>query len=94
MLTLFDYLRQRAFDAVMDGTHDALEYLDGQQGTTKSDPSRYSQAGDGPPVIDRQPGSSDGSQPDGSREDDAQSKKVLPPPRRRGRPRKNQSPVK
>jgi len=91
VLTLFDYLRQRAFDAVMDGTHDALEYLDGQQGTTKSDPSRFSQPGDRHPVIDRQPGSSDGSQSGGSQDSDVQSKKVLPPPRRRGRPRKNQS---
>ncbi len=91
MLTLFDYLRQRAFEAVMDGTHDALEYLDGQQGTTKSDPSRFSHAGNDLPLIDRQSESNDGLQSDHSHDKDGRSRNILPPPRRRGRPRKDQS---
>ena len=31
MLTLFEYLRRRAFEAVIDGTQDAVEFLESQK---------------------------------------------------------------
>ena len=90
VLTLFEYLRRRAFEAVIDGTQDALEFLESQKNFDQSDPEKNTiehrsgtafVAGPDPPSqrgsIRKRPATKD-DQP-------------LPPPRRRGRPRKNEA---
>ena len=89
MLTLFEYLRRRAFEAVIDGTQDALEFLESQKNFDQSEDAKNA-------IAHR---SANPSLQDSSRQtNEAQSAKggaavddqPLPPPRRRGRPRKNE----
>jgi len=79
VLTLFDYLRQRAFNAIIDGTQDALEHLENQEaaeGSTKNNGTSPTR----PPSIESR---------EAKKDEDNETDAALLPPRRRGRPRKN-----
>ena len=93
MLTLFEYLRQRAFEAVIDGTQDALEFLESQKNFDQSEAAEN--------TLNRRRAAV-ASQIDGPRKphaasaagdsrsiNNAKGGEKLPAPRRRGRPRKN-----
>ncbi|WP_146528324.1 hypothetical protein [Novipirellula artificiosorum] len=88
VLTLFDYLRQRAFDAVIDGTQDALEFLDDQQSGGRSDTASSHRSGARPAMITNYSEQGHSAEP---KTGDDNSSEVNQPPRRRGRPRKNPS---
>lgn len=88
MLGFFDYLRQRACDSILSGVEDALESLEKN--------SNGSQLGESPHKSVRAAlagNSNDTAHPDQGEEQrlGAGEEKApqLPPPRRRGRPRKN-----
>lgn len=97
MLTFFEYLRQRAFEAVLNGAHEALELLECRASFDKNPTSRTSasksigqeapldhdRANDGQ-RSDEDP-SMAGARPQG------EGGKPLPAPRLRGRPTKNAS---
>jgi hypothetical protein len=88
VLTIFEYLRKRARESVMAGVQDAVEYLDGKSTDVASTASpektatTISTATPEPQPFDAQkylaiPGPTNGA-----------TTPALPPPRRRGRPRK------
>lgn len=94
MLTLFDYLRQRAFESVIDGTQDALEYLENQKGFDQRRTAEDL-------LARRRPGLGSQEKHSGAKKENSggaanhekngdQSDEQMPPPRRRGRPRKNE----
>ncbi len=88
MLTLFEYLRRRAFEAVIDGTQDALEFLESQKNFDQSETAKNALAhrSETPSLQDTSRASRDGRPGEAGSTDD----QPLPPPRRRGRPRKNE----
>ena len=92
MLTFFDYLRQRAFEAVVAGVNDAFEYLDSHKSfdsarLPKPQKSGSSKPTEGEPANESPAsGSHRSSQSDGITK--SASDKPLPP-RKRGRPRKS-----
>ena len=84
MLTFFDYLRQRAFESVLSGTQDALEFLEKQKALDepkKALPHLAQTLNDG-----RGPSSTAHAtrQPDGA--STTNGDEPLPAPRDRGRP--------
>lgn len=93
MLTLFDYLRQRAFESILLGAQEALEVLERQGNFEGRPPSIVS-----PPSPSGQPASE--PQPDGQDHHDANdtspselvasdsAEEKLPPPRLRRARRK------
>lgn len=93
MLTLFDYLRQRAFEAVIDGTQDAVEFLEKQQRFDQSELTENSRGQTRQATLgdQRAVDGSDAADRTGAKETKSgkQQDETLPAPRRRGRPRKN-----
>ena len=88
MLTLFEYLRRRAFEAVIDGTQDALEFLESQKNFDQSEAAKNALAHrSGNPSLQD---SSQQTNEAHSAKSGAVDDQPLPPPRRRGRPRKNE----
>lgn len=95
MLTIFEYLRKRAQDSVLAGVQDAVEFLDGKSVLAGNKPEPAARA------IPAQPATNVSSEHPGAAPFDAQkylagpgpakdaADETLPPPRRRGRPRKN-----
>ena len=89
MLTLFEYLRRRAFEAVIDGTQDAVEFLESQKSFDQNEAAKNAIAHRSATASlqdSTRPGSEVQSGKAGTTDD-----QPLPPPRRRGRPRKNES---
>lgn len=86
MLTFFEYLRQRAFESVLAGAHEALDLLERQQ--TLAEPTKLShRGGDSPtPGSPNQPRKREGKptlpqlEDSGNPADD----QPLPAPRNRG----------
>lgn len=84
MLTFFEYLRQRAYRSILAGAEDALEELEGNSpdDERKSADRLLEKFRDGaernPPIF----GAASEDSPEG------EEKTTLPPPRKRGRPRK------
>lgn len=90
VLTFFEYLKQRAYEAILDGAHEAIEFLEAnkdhsasksEETLSKSLEAKGSQL------------TTQGSLPDakkaGQQHPQVESESTLPPPRRRGRPRKD-----
>ena len=90
MLTIFEYLRQRAFDAVLTGAQEALDFLESQETwnepRAKSNSSRQSL--NFQPGKQAKPDHTDSTAKDSETSD---SDDVLRPPRRRGRPQEKVS---
>lgn len=80
MLTFFDYLRQRAFESIMAGAHEALELLE-QKGSVDEAKANTARS---PPVGRAETAPMDHASGNGLLEKDHDP---LPAPRRRGRPR-------
>ena len=90
MLTLFEYLRRRAFEAVIDGTQDALEFLESQKNFDQSEAAKNALAHrSGNPSL--QDSSRQTDEAHSAKGGAAADDQPLPPPRRRGRPRKNET---
>ena len=89
MLTLFEYLRRRAFEAVIDGTQDAVEFLESQKSFDQNEAAKNALAhrSKTPSLQDSTRSGSEGPSEGKAGGTDNQP---LPPPRRRGRPRKNE----
>ena len=84
MLTFFDYLRQRAYESVLAGAQEALEFLESQKNRRepKSEPKLPAprlESGAEPPANQVENSPAQKNVPED--EDD-----LLPPPRRRGKP--------
>jgi hypothetical protein len=96
VLTLFEYLRRRAFDAVIDGTQDALEFLESPKSLDQTEAAEDALARRRPGLGSQQNSSgeetADSDAGDGDKKGRSQPSEHLPPPRRRGRPRKNEQP--
>ena len=91
MLTFFEYLRQRAFESVVNGVQDALDSLENepyssQLSATANQPNRRAPA--------NLPGQVTENEDAGEKQFSLVSTQsdALPPPRRRGRPRKSDQP--
>jgi hypothetical protein len=88
VLTFFDYLRQRAFESILAGAQEALEHLENEHTSDRTDghASRRPSAALAPPEDGAQRKAQNNAPRNISVPEDDDP---LPPPRRRGRPCKN-----
>ncbi len=89
VLTFFEYLRQRAFESIIEGTQEAIDYLESKG--ERSVPSDVASLSDSlADVAPRQEeeNTSNANITAGEKTPSSETEKALPPPRRRGRPRK------
>ena len=84
MLTFFDYLRQRAFESVLLGAQEALEFLESQK--TLSEPTKQLPQLSQIAVGDRTPTAPHPAEKKRENAPAKDSDEPLPAPRHRGRP--------
>jgi hypothetical protein len=89
VLTFFDYLRQRAFDSVLTGAQEALEFLESQ--SNRDQPKLVSSQSANRPLDHQPPETSEQGKRESTQNEPVAEvdDDLLPPPRRRGRPKKN-----
>lgn len=88
MLTFFEYLRNRAYESIVSGATEALEFLENEKRESPIGGSEFI----GPPrkrkaleIIDSVDETKNDAQ---ARPDESSGAETVPAPRRRGRPRK------
>lgn len=94
MLTLFEYLRQRAFEAVIEGTQDAVSFLESQGSFDRAKGAGEAYSRRDPASLEAKSANEDEKQDRTAGEatpDRVLVEKPLPAPRRRGRPKKKGS---
>ncbi|MCA9039997.1 MAG: hypothetical protein KDA65_06615 [Planctomycetaceae bacterium] len=85
MLTFFDYLRQRAYESILTGAQEALEFLERKK---IQESAEQVQLAFPFKRTSSSPKSSSTSDTSPAQESPAPEQEKLPPPRRRGRPPK------
>ncbi len=90
MLTFFEYLKQRAYESILEGAQEAFDYLEAKNCSSSSTAdvtlTKTLEAMDSQPGLEKQ---QNVNNPSHVKPDASGSEQPLPPPRRRGRPPKN-----
>ena len=92
MLTFFEYLRNRAYESIVLGANEALEFLEKEKSNPAADGSELAGLPRKRKSLDfQEPDQQTDNQPQETACSGESAAEDLPAPRRRGRPRKEES---